>query len=177
MAFVVEDGTGLATANAYISAADARAYWLDVGVTFSQPDSVATIAFPITLQAAIVAATRYMELRFKNRFKGFKEFPATEEPVFAGQGLSFPRIELYDREGLTIKGVPQGIRNACAEYMSRVFVAPLAPDPEGQAHVVREKIGPLETEFVPGSLPKFKPYPTADGLLSEFVYSGGYCTR
>lgn len=177
MAFVVEDGTGLATANAYIDVAYARAYWLDVGVTFAQPDSVATSAFPITMQMAIVAASRYIETRFKNRFKGYREFPPTEEPVFAGQGLSWPRIEVYDREGICVKGVPVAVKNACAEYMSRVFVAPLAPDPDGQPHVIREKIGPLETEFVPGSIPKFKPYPTADALLSEFMHSGGYCIR
>jgi hypothetical protein len=118
-----------------------------------------------------------MELRFKNRFKGFKEFPATEDPVFAGQGLSWPRTDVYDRDGYLVKGVPLGIRHACAEYMSRVFTAPLAPDPDDRSHLVREKIGPIEFEFVPGSIPKFKPYPTADGLLAEFTYGGGYCTR
>ncbi len=177
MAFVVEDGTGLATANAYISVADARAYWSDVGVTFSQPDSTPTATFPITLQMAIVAATRYMELRFKSRFKGFKQFPSTVDPVFAGQALPWPRVEVYDREGYVIEGVPLGIRHACAEYMSRVFVAPLAPDPDDRSNLKREKIGPIEFEFVPGGFPKFKPYPTADGLLAEFTYSGGYCTR
>lgn len=177
MAFTVEDGTGLASANAYISVAEARAYWADVGTVFPQPDSVATPQFPITMQMAIVAATRYMETRYKNRYKGFKEFPATEDPVFAGQGLSWPRTDVCDREGFPVTGVPQGIKNACAEYMSRVFQAPLAPDPEGQSNVIREKIGPLETEFVPGSLPKFKPYPTADALVAEFLISGGYAYR
>lgn len=177
MAFVVEDGTGLATANAYISVVEGRNYWLDVGITFPNPDSIATAAFPVTMQAAIVAASRYMETRFKNRFKGYREFPATEDPVFAGQGLSWPRIEVYDREGYVLTGVPKGIKNACAEYMRRALAAELAPDPEGQSNVIREKIAVLETEFLPAAIPKFKPYPTADALIAEFIYSGSSCYR
>jgi hypothetical protein len=173
MAFVVEDGTGKVDANSYESVANARAYWLDVGVTFTQTDQV--------LQQSLVASTRYIELRYGSRFKGEPEFPATENPVFAGQALSFPRLCLVNRYGVAVTGVPVQVRHATSEYMKRALTAELAPDPSLAGNLIsnREKVGPLETEvvFVPGSVPRFKPYPTADALLIEFIYSSDVCYR
>jgi hypothetical protein len=182
MAFIVEDGTGLSGATAYISAANARAYWLDVGVTFAAPDSVPSVAFPVTLQMALIAAARYMELRFKYRWKGTKQFPATTTPAFAGQGLSWPRLCVYrpDDGCNPVVGVPIEVIQANAEYMRRALVAELVTDPTIAPNITmqREKVGPLETEvqMLPYT-PIFTPYPTADSLIVGLMYTGNYCVR
>lgn len=178
MAFVVEDGTGLATANAYISAANARAYWLEQGVTFAQADTAGSGV--VSLETGIIAATRYMEQRFRPLYKGTIQFPPTTSPAFAGQGLSFPRLCLYDVNGYLVTGVPLRIAQACAEYMKRALTAELMPDPTLAGNLTSKtvKAGPVETSFtlVPGTI-IIKPYPTADALISEFIRTGRYSYR
>lgn len=162
MAFVVEDGTGLANANAYCTPTEARTYWTDRGVTFAQNDG--------QLQVAIILATDYIENRHKRNFKG--------EPQFDGQRLAFPRLCVYDHTGKAYEGVPEPVKFATAEYMSRALSAALVPDPTLGLPVVREKIGPIETEFLPGATPIYQPYPTADSLLKDLLYAvGSYTTR
>lgn len=64
MAFLVEDGTGLTDATAYISVADADAYFSDV------TNSNWSAASTSEKENAIIKATRYMEKRFGARWKG-----------------------------------------------------------------------------------------------------------
>lgn len=178
MAIVVEDGTGLVNANAYISAAAARQYWLDQAVVLTPLDSAAPGV--LSLETCIIAATRYIELRFRSRFKGTIQFP----PVvggFAGQALSFPRLCLYDVNGYPLSGVPVRMAQACAEYMRRAIAADLLPDPTQAGNLTANltKVGPIETSqsFTPGSVQVLKPYPTADGLIAEFITTGTYAIR
>jgi DnaT-like ssDNA binding protein len=179
MAFLVEDGTGLAAANAYITATEGRAYWSEQGVVFTQSDSAG--AGVASLQTAIVAATRYIETRFRARFKGEIQFPPASDGSFAGQALSFPRLCLYDVNGYPVTGIPRLLKYATAEYMKRALTADLLPDPTQSGNLImnREQVGPLETEqqFSPGSVQIIFPYPAADFLLDEFIYSGNYCIR
>ena len=178
MAFVVEDGTGLENANSYISAADARAYWIEQAVVFTQADTAA--AGIVSLETALIAAARYMELRFRSRYRGCIEFPPSDDGVFTGQALAFPRLNLYNFDGYLVTGVPLKVQQAQAEYMKRVLDAgptSLLPDPTQAGNMIREKVGPIETEYTPGSVQIIHPYPTADNLLREFLYSGTYSTR
>ncbi len=183
MALIVEDGTGLATANSYVSAVDARNYWLAVGVTFGNPDSVPSAEFPLTLEMGLIAACRYMELRFRYRWKGHREFPPTTDPVFAGQALSWPRLCVYRPDDWCnpVTGVPQEVSSAQAEYMKRALSETgLVPDPTIPSNVTRvtEIIGPLEDTIVklPGTI-KFQPYPTADLLLVGLMNTGNFVVR
>lgn len=197
MAFVLEDGTGKADANAYVTPTEVRNYWADAGFTFAASDDTPSPAQPITLQVAIVQATRYIELRFRSRFKGAIRFPATNTPAFAGQALSWPRqgvyysminggMNLYPytdycQEDVEITGVPKQLKDACCEYVKRVFTAPLLTDPVLASNIVsqRSKVGPIETDtqFVPGAVPKFKPYPSADLLLRSLIITGSFTVR
>lgn len=171
MAFTLEDGTGLAGANAYISAAEFDAYWTDRGFDTSALSTAQK-------QVAIIKATDYIENRYRTRFKGSREFEL--------QALSFPRVRLYDEDGRKVEGLPTKLKQATAEYAKRALTAELAPDPTTDARgqkVTRfkEKIGPLEEETQyseAGSASSFKPYPAADKLLQEYVTaSGGRLTR
>ena len=73
---VVEDGTGVADANSYVTVDGARAYALNRGVTLSTDDDV--------VAAQLVRATDYLEAL---EFKGAK--------VDEGQSLNFPRSNIY----------------------------------------------------------------------------------
>lgn len=169
MPFVVEDGTGLSNATSYVSVADARAYWADVGVTFSQTDT--------ELEQALVAATRYIELRFSGQFRG--HLVVINAPR---QRLSWPRYNVWDCDGLLLASdeVPEVIKNATSEYMRRALESELLPDPSGDPFVTRQrdKVGPVETETerLPG-LYTIREYPFADSLIEELTYNYGEVIR
>lgn len=170
MAFTVEDGTGLAAANAYITVAEFKAYWDDRGYDYSSHTDD-------NIQVAIIKATDYIENRFRKRFRGSREFE--------DQALSFPRLRLYDEDGELIEGLPNRLKHSTAEYAKRALSVELAPDPTVNAsgqRVVRErtKIGPIEedTQFVEaGGINIFKPYPSADLLLQEYIAPSGRTVR
>lgn len=162
MALIVEDGTGLATAESYISVADADTYhaargaveWAAAGTTDKE--------------AALRQATDYMEGAFSDRWKG-KRF--TSE-----QALSWPRAGAYAHGWLVDSDVvPVQVRTACAELALRALAAPLLADQERA--IRREAIGPLETEYEPGA-PQAPKYPAINArLASLLVGAGGMAIR
>jgi len=170
---VVEDGTGLAAANGYISVADADTYFSDRGITtWTGTDTVKG--------QAIIKATDYIETRWGHLFKGYRQFPDTP------QGLNFPRLGLYDREGYQVTGIPTNLERATAEYALRALSATLMPDPtiDDSGYAIAEKrvkVASVEEETVfhtGGASPVItKPYPAADKLLREYVASTGRAVR
>jgi hypothetical protein len=172
MAFVVEDGTGKADANALTDLTFADDYFGDRGVA-------AWAALTTQRkQQCLVMATDYIETRWSAKFKGDRQF--TEDPA---QALSFPRTDIGS-DG----AVPVGIQKATAEYALRASVAPLAPDPVvdstgRSATKIRSKVGPLEDEAeyaTEGPLARpalLRPYPAADLLVRPFVRSSSGVIR
>lgn len=168
MAFTVEDGTGVAGANAYIEVAFADAYFTDRGVTAWTGDNA-------TKQAAIIKATDYIETRWGDKFKGSPEHLDPRQP------LGFPRACLYDRAGQLVEGIPEKLKKATAEYALRALSGELMPDPTVDASGAmvignRQKVGPIETEVTYAAsmgVKTLKPYPAADRLLSEYVHGAG----
>lgn len=164
MAFVAEDGTGVASANSLTTVAFADAYFADRAVT-----AWAALTEPAK-QASLIKATDYIETRWSTKFKGERQF--TEDPA---QALSFPRL-CIGSDG----AVPVGIQKATAEYALRAAAAPLAPDPVldttgRSATKIRSKVGPLEDEAeyaTEGPLARpalLRPYPAADMLVRPFI--------
>ena len=162
MAFVAEDGTGLANANSYADVAFADAYFTDRGNT------VWEALDEDVKKAKLISATDYIDMVFGRLFKSV---PLTET-----QALAFPR-EAYD-------GIPVNVKKAASEYALRAASAPLAPDlavdPSGyQISRKFEKVGPIEerTDFAiigPGaSRNLLTPYPAADMLLRPFLRAAG----
>lgn len=117
MALVVEDGTGLAAANAYISEAYADTYHGDRGNTKWTDEDVAD------KEIAIIKATDYVDKRFGPLFKGRKGSST--------QALSWPRTSALDYNGFSLNGiVPVPLQKAVAEYALRAILNNvLAPDP------------------------------------------------
>ena len=182
MAFTPEDGTGLDTANAFISVAFADDFFAEEGDT-----EWAALTTPAK-QQAIVKATRYMSKRFGSRLKGIISSST--------QGVEFPRGAIRDERGTLIEGVPVAWGQACAFYARHSITNPLIPEgvypiadgapvPFGRVQRKLERVGPIteETYFATGAhhtsrvgsgsslvdADKLVQYPEADLLVAPFL--------
>jgi hypothetical protein len=119
VAFIVEDGSVVANANAYAAVAYVDTYHDDRG-------HGSWAAFDDTKkQQCIVRATDYINKRFGRRFRGIR--------VHRGQVLQWPRFNVFDDDGLILYNsdeLPEELKQATAEYALRAgLVGELAPDP------------------------------------------------
>ena len=142
MALVVEDGTGKSTAEAYDSIANAAAYLLEVGS--STFNALATDALK---EEAARRATRYMEARWRTRWKGNKTLET--------QALAWPRYNVTDEDGFTVDSdsVPLAVREAFAEACEIASTSGEDLEPDVTPPVKVARIDVLEVEFFPGSNP------------------------
>lgn len=142
MALTVEDGTGLAGADAFVSAttvetyADSRAL---TGWTDSSDDD--------GKDAAIRRATTYLSAGFT--WKGHRRSGRS-------QALAWPRYGVHDADGWVVASdaVPTEIVQACCELAVYELATPggLSPTVDLTARVKRKKIGPIETEYAVPSM-------------------------
>lgn len=152
MAFIAEDGTGLANANSLATVEYADTYFGDRAIT-------AWTGMTSAKQAALIKATDYIESRFARRFK--------EDKLVETQALSFPRT-CYD--------MPDNVKRATCEYALRALKTDLAPDPTTDASGLRvasttKVLGPLTktTTYQNGSPDLLRAYPAADMLLLKYM--------
>lgn len=197
--FTVEDGTGLPSANSYLSVSEADDYHDGRGNTAWTDSSITTAV----KQNALVRATDYIEKRFGTRFRGWKESST--------QALQWPRLDAEDNSGYLLSGIPEKLKQATAEYALRSLSLheltpdPISPVPEqhntlnyerdmspsGEVSRKTEKIGSVEetTEYrnvgqsIGASSTSTKStlvsdynipeYPAADMLLTELLARAG----
>lgn len=102
------------------------------------------------------------------------------------QPLSFPRINLIDSDGVTVRGIPIKLKFAMAEYAVRSLNSTLLPDPtidpSGQSLKRKlERVGPLTTEVEyqegGGVTQLLRPYPGADRYLADYISTPGRVIR
>lgn len=163
MSLIVEDGTGLANAESYISITDADTYhdnrgntaWADL--TTAQKERLLRIA------------TDYMMAVYRLRWDGYRYVNT--------QALDWPRIYVPVRDICSVNAypeyvdfdiVPQQVKNACAELAYKANTETLLADQS--QNVVREKVGPIEVEYDKYS-PQFKRYTQVDNSLSIYFSS------
>lgn len=198
-------------ANAYIDVDYLTSYLAARGIDIFAiiPASPTTDAF-VKMQAAIVRATDYIDQKY--RFAGIKLLQRTGQSLtdanatfleswltpYALNGVSYltpstslqqtqwPRNGVVDDNGDTITGIPEAVKQACAELAWRVLSgANLQPDYDknlvgngGVVSSVTKKVGPLETitsfdtKF---GLGFFASFPIVDRILSKagLLSSGG----
>lgn len=145
VSIVVENGSGLANANSYLSVSDADTYWAN------RANSTWAAYTTDQKAAALIMATQYLDANYK-----WRGGLATST-----QALGWPRDLEFDNEGRTITGVPQKVKHATAE-MAIVAAAngSLLPTASGgSGSVKREKVGPLEVEY------------TSEGVSSDDAYT------
>lgn len=162
MAFVAEDGTGLADANSLISVSYADSYFtLRANTTWSALNTS-------DKQKHLVLATDYIEYRYGTRFIG--------KVLVDEQSLSWPR-EL-DTE------FPDRVKKAVCEYAilsaqsKLVFNAAVSSD--GQLiKRRRDRFVQFEEEvhFENGRNGAFLPHPIPDALLAPYIKRGGQVIR
>jgi hypothetical protein len=142
MSLIVEDGTGKADAESYISVADATTYHAARGNA-----DWANAASDAVREQALRKATDFMTQRYQLRWAGYK--------LTITQALDWPRSYVkrpgiwpsyYERSDV----VPVEVQRACAELALRVVQGTtLAPDLQPQ--VESEQVGPIKTTYARGA--------------------------
>lgn len=160
MAIIVEDGTGLVDAQSYVSVSDADAYHAARGNT-AWVDGGADVK-----EAALVRATDYIDGDNGPRWPGIR--------ATAAQALDWPRLEAYDRDGYLQEGLPEAVIRATCEaaFVEFQSAGALTEELERGGAVIREKVGPIETEYSPNA-PAATVYPAIRKALSRLLRSGG----
>lgn len=140
MAVVIEDGTGVATANAYVDVATANAYFLARNVT--------TWAAKTTpeKEAAIIRGTEFIEAEYAGKWAGGRS-------TFI-QALAWPRVGVPgpDYVGLLpALALPQALVTATLEAALLASTSDLyASGSTAGAFVTEETVGPITTKYAKG---------------------------
>lgn len=165
MSLIIEDGTGKPDAESFCDLATATAYHAGRANA-----AWAAIVDDPTREAYLRRATDYMEQVYREIWAGYR--------LTLTQALSWPRNAVPRKDfmfgrllGLfayyPINAVPAQVVNACAELALRCATLPaLAPDVDPVA--IREKVGPLETEYLSGGLPYVR-FRQIDMMLEPFL--------
>lgn len=166
MALTVEDGTGLANADAYISTADADTHFSDRGFTLWATMSTNE------KEQAIRRATDYMGQVFRLRWAGNR--------VSTTQALDWPRAWVprtdygYTSGGQAISSsdfyypadaVPAEVVRACADLAYKAAGGELTPTLTRRT--VREKVDVIEVEY-DRAAPQWPVYKAIEDTLRPF---------
>lgn len=165
MALEVEDGTGKANAESFISLADAGTYHSDRG-------NAGWTGTDAAKEQALRRATEYMEQAYRMRWASFR--------TTATQLLSWPRAYVPMPDAPSGYGsfaayvpnnvVPTEVRRACAELAMLALTQDLNPTIERLA--LKETVGPISVEYDPNE-PPYRRYRRADMMLLPFLRGAG----
>jgi len=168
--FVVEDGTGLSTANSYVSVADATQYHENHG----DPTDWSGAA-EADQQDALREATQYLDATYNGLWKGYR---ANET-----QALDWPRDSVEDSDGYVLDNdaIPTAIEEATAYLALKALEGDtLVPDQTnpGDIKAERYKVGPLEEdiEYI-GGKSAVKRYVIVEGMLRDLLFTSGAVWR
>lgn len=162
MALVVEDGSGKANANAFVTADAVSDYATGVG------NSSWSAAATAEQEAAIVRATLYLRNEQRYPYRGTKRS--------YGQRLPWPRAGAVERHGLPVPedAIPPAIMDACCELAIRELESPgsLQPDVARGGAVASESVGPISTTYAPDA-PTETVIRVVAGLLAPLLRCAG----
>jgi hypothetical protein len=152
MPLIVEDGTGLDEADAYVSVSYSNTFAESRGWT----DWIA--ATDAACETAIREATAYIDTIA--RFKGLR--------LKASQMREFPRSDLADWSGYLVTGVPTRVKHATMELARKALSESLYVDLDRGGQVSAESVGPISVSYMPGA-PVGKMFRAAMQLLEPFM--------
>lgn len=162
MALIVEDGTGLEDANTYIALTEADSYH------GTRLNSAWAEASEDDRTKALIAATEYLDGKYRRRWRGLKSSGV--------QALEWPRLQAYDDSGYRLEGVPARLKNAVCEAALTALATELDPALERGGAVKRETVGPISTEYRDGNvLPTV--YPAITRWLKGLITGNGIQIR
>ncbi len=165
MALIVEDGTGLANAESYISVADADTYHSNRNVT-----AWAALSTPIK-EGCLRKATDFIEGVYRAVWKG------TRMKSQINQALNWPRAYVYmdpflhgaDGEFPYLfpnNVVPNEVKNACASLALRASTKVLDQDKARQIN--QKTVGPITIKYDQNSSDAVE-YSQIDKMLSAYL--------
>jgi hypothetical protein len=157
MPLIVEDGTGLLDANAYVDIPYVSAYLLG-----EQLEAWEALGEP-EQESAIIRATRYIDsLEFIGRRKTLE------------QNLSWPRVDVtYD--GFEIEGIPAAVKKASAEAVGLFLDGAEFFSDEADRETVAEKIDVIAITYKQSSSFDTKAatkFEVINGLLKGLTKTG-----
>lgn len=163
MTLTVEDGTGLANADALVALVDVDAYHTARGNSTWTGDDA-------DKETAIRRASFFLTNSYS--WQGFKVNNRD-------QALAWPRTGVVDQEGyaIPITEVPQEIKDACAELALRELTTPgtMTPDVTLADKVNREKVGEIEVEYANSRMDAYASRPVVtivNDLIAQFLATG-----
>lgn len=161
MTFVVEDGSGIAGANAYTSVDVVSAYCSSHGLTF--------VTSPSTLgEQAIVRASSAIDAIYGGRYPGYRTNGRS-------QGLLWPRAQAWDNEYnlLDSEEIPKEIIQAVCEGAPRELATPnsLMPDLERGGDIRSIKAGSVQIVYG-NSASASTIFQIIDGILAPLLNVG-----
>jgi hypothetical protein len=153
MALVVEDGTGKADAESYISVAEYKAYADGRGYSYSG------LTDP-QIEQKLRQGAQYVDTIC--RFKGVR--------LVSTQALEFPRSGLIDWSGYEVTGVPKRVKDAQAELTYKAQTESLYTDADRGGQIKSETVGPISVTYMDGA-PATKLFTAAMNLLKPYFRS------
>lgn len=140
MAFTLEDGNGLASANSYASVEEYKDFAsLRVGASIPADDA--------DIEKALATATSWIDTNFETSFRGYRQFTI--------QALAFPRAGLIGDDGVELPlgyMPPALIKATCILAAEAAKGDPLYTNASGAARVITEdSIGPIVKKYAPQS--------------------------
>lgn len=159
MSLIVEDGTGLLTAESYVSVAAADTYHAALGLNHTTWASASTP----NKEAALRKATQYIDATYS--FKGQK--------VVWNQALSWPRYEaswLWEWQWSS-PNLTRRLSGACCELALRALTEDLFTDVDDRA-ITQETVGPVSTSYAAPTRSGQKKYGISDRLLAPLTAGG-----
>ncbi len=166
MGITVEDGTGIADANAYCDEDFLDTYTDDRAITLADGDA----------EAAIIRASAAIDAIYRGRFPGYRTHGRR-------QGMEWPRVAVYDAEWLPIANneIPIEIKNAVCEFAIRELIEAGSSMPDLDPTLRSVQAGSVRLEYAANANPQTI-FQLVDGILarllgptpSPFV---GYATR
>jgi len=170
-ALVVEDGTGLATANSYATTAFCDTYFANQGGLAAWTNANMQVR-----TRALVQATMWLDANYGTRFAGYRGSNT--------QALEFPRSLAYDAQGYAIEGIPLSLKRATAEMARRWLedATQLNPDVAAGSNVTQDtvSVGPISiSKTYAGGKDGEKRFKIVDRLfqVAGLIDSGGWAKR
>jgi hypothetical protein len=135
ISLIVEDGSCVPNANCYVSLDYAEEYMKNTGhkdwATLSDNDK----------KAYLINATNYIDRTYgKIGWKGIKKY-------HRNQPLCFPRVELYDKDGFEVEGIPEELKKAVCEAGFISITTSLFSVKDSSGSVKKQKVDVLEVEY------------------------------
>ncbi len=159
---IVEDGSGLANAESYVSVSDCAAYATARDLAFATTPAEKA-------EAALRRATAYIDNTYRTRFPG-------QRKKFRLQALEWPRVGVVDMNGFPVTSdeVPVEVVRATCEAAVRELASPgsLNPDVTPGKVKKRAKVGEIEVEYAVGAggAASQQPIsPVIDGVLAALI--------